>query len=70
MSADDYASFEHRLRRLIDQAVASAESIPEVGNRAAYVLGYVMGPVGYTRDELRELNQRIHCYQFAADGAQ
>ena len=65
-AADDVLSFEEQLRRLIEEAVESVEKIPEVGNRCAYVLGYVMGPVGYSREERRALDQRIHTYQYSA----
>lgn len=66
-AADDVLSFEEQLRRLIEEAVASVDTIPEIGNRAAYVLGYVMGPVGFTREERAALDQRIYRYQFSSD---
>lgn len=60
-AADDVLSFEEQLRRLVLEAVAEAERAgPEITNRYAYVLGYVMGPIGFSREERAALDARIY----------
>lgn len=68
-AADDILGFEQQLRRLIEEAVESAEQFELDGewrkdgipvNRCAYVLGYIMGPAQFTPTERAALDGRIH----------